>query len=138
MKRAELQKLTRMRIREGKCLLDAGLYAGSYYLSGYAVECGLKAVIAGQRGRHEFPDKRLANECNTHSLRTLVRLAGLQPSLDDEIRASMAFAENWSAVRRWSEIARYEVKLPAHVARCMYFACAGHLKGVLPWIQRHW
>ena len=46
--------------------MDAELYAGSYYLSGYAVECGLKAVIAKLQGRNEFPDKRLANECNAH------------------------------------------------------------------------
>jgi hypothetical protein len=34
MNRTELHDLTRMRIREGKSLLDAELYAGSYYLSG--------------------------------------------------------------------------------------------------------
>ncbi|SFG03163.1 hypothetical protein SAMN05518865_107209 [Duganella sp. CF458] len=138
MNRIELHDLTRMRINEGKSLLDAELYAGSYYLSGYAVECGLKAAIAKQQGRNEFPDKRLANECNTHNLRTLVRLAGLQLELEEEIRSSAAFAENWSVVRKWSEIARYEVNVPAQTARCMYVACAGHLKGVLPWIQKHW
>lgn len=138
MNRIELQELTMMRMSEGKSLLEAQLYAGSYYLSGYAVECGLKAVIAKKQGRHEFPDKRLASECNTHSLRTLVRLAGLQSELDEEVQSSAAFAENWSVVRKWSEIARYEVNVPAQMARCMYVACAGHLKGVLPWIQRFW
>lgn len=127
-----------MRIREGQSLLDAELYAGSYYLSGYAVECALKAVIAKQQGRHEFPDKQLANECNTHNLRTLIRLAELQFNLEEEIRASAAFAENWSVVRKWSEIVRYEVNMPAQTARSMYVACTSHLKGVLPWIQRYW
>ena len=138
MNRIELHDLARMRIREGKSLLDAELYAGSYYLSGYAVECGLKAVIAKLQGRNEFPDKRFANECNTHNLRTLVRLAGLQFDLEEEIQSSTAFAENWSVVRKWSELARYEVNVPAQTARCMYVACAGHPKGVLPWIQMYW
>lgn len=138
MNRIELQGLARARISAGRCLLDAGHFAGSYYLSGYAIECALKAVIARQQGRHAFPDKRLANECNTHNLRTLTMLAGLQFNLDEEVRHSKAFAENWSVVRKRNETARYEVNVPAHLARSMYVACAGQLKGVLPWIQQYW
>jgi HEPN domain-containing protein len=32
-------------------LLEAGLYAGAYYLAGYAVECALKACIAKKTAR---------------------------------------------------------------------------------------
>lgn len=78
MKRIEFQALSRMRADEGKCLLDAGLYAGSYYLTGYSVECGLKAVIAKNCERYQFPDKGFATACYTHDLRVLIKLAGLQ------------------------------------------------------------
>ena len=138
MDRIELQELARIRISEGKCLLDAGLYAGSYYLTGYAIECALKAVIAGQRRRHEFPDKHFAIACNTHNLYALIKLARLEPELAKAIHASAAFSENWSAVLKWTEAARYAPVLPAHLARTMYVACANQSKGVLPWIQLYW
>lgn len=53
--RRDLHVLSRIRLKEAKALLDAGLYDGAYYLAGYAVECGLKACIAKKTKRHEFP-----------------------------------------------------------------------------------
>ncbi len=137
-KRLELCQLSRLRIEEGKQLLDAGFYAGSYYLSGYAVECALKAVIAGHRSRHEFPDKHFAAACNTHNLYALMKLAQLELELVNAIRTSAAFSENWTAVLEWTEAARYAPVVPAQQARCMYVACANQSKGVLPWIQMFW
>jgi len=40
--------VARAREREAKALLAASEWSGAYYLSGYAVECGLKAVLASQ------------------------------------------------------------------------------------------
>jgi hypothetical protein len=47
---------------------------GRINLAGYAVECGLKACIAGKTQRHEFPDKKIVNASYTHNLRELVKL----------------------------------------------------------------
>ena len=48
MNRADFQKLAEIRLEEAATLLNAGKFDGAYYLSGYAVECGLKACIAKQ------------------------------------------------------------------------------------------
>src|SRR5919106_3680906 len=45
---------------------QAGEPSGAYYLAGYAVECGLKACIAKQVRRHEFPDRTTVNQSHTH------------------------------------------------------------------------
>jgi HEPN domain-containing protein len=43
--RAEFQELAETRLKEAKALLDLGMWNGSYYLAGYAVEVVLKACI---------------------------------------------------------------------------------------------
>lgn len=134
MDRIEFPDLARMRIDEGKCLLNAGLYAGRYYLSGYAVECALKAVICRNCGRYQFPDKGFATACHTHDLRVLVKLAGLKPAFVEAMDASGAFRENWEEVSEWDEVARYRAKVAASRAQCLYLACAGQPRGVIPWI----
>lgn len=138
MKRTEFQELSRLRANEGKCLLDAGLYAGSYYLTGYAVECGLKAVIARNCERFQFPDKGFATACYTHDLRVLIKLAGLQPAFVETMNSCGAFRENWEAVSEWNEVARYRSKVSANKAQCLYIACAGRPKGVLTWTEHYW
>ena len=44
-------------LKRQKALLDGGYPAGAYYLMGYAVECALKACIAKQTKRYDFPPK---------------------------------------------------------------------------------
>ena len=62
MTRSDLQLLSRMRQREARVLLVNNHFAGAYYLTGYAVECALKAAVAKQVHRHDFPDKKLATD----------------------------------------------------------------------------
>jgi HEPN domain-containing protein len=45
LSRTELQQLAEIRIAEANVLLANGMWDGTYYLAGYAVECGLKACI---------------------------------------------------------------------------------------------
>ena len=56
----DLKGLALTRLREAKVLLANGEYSGAYYLAGYVIECALKACIAKQTQRHEFPDKNRA------------------------------------------------------------------------------
>jgi len=58
MDRRALQELSRVRLKEARALAAVGLFDGSYYLAGYAVECALKACIAKGTRRFEFPDKK--------------------------------------------------------------------------------
>ncbi|HYP39716.1 MAG TPA: HEPN domain-containing protein [Chloroflexia bacterium] len=60
MNRDDFRKLAGLRITEAKVLLDNACYEAAYYLSGYAVECALKACIAKKTRRFDFPDKEFA------------------------------------------------------------------------------
>jgi len=138
MNRLELQAISRQRKREAAALLHAGLFPGACYLAGYAVECALKACIAKQTKRHDFPDKHLANECWTHDLQKLVQLAGLGPDLNKDMNASPALQVNWAIVKDWDEGLRYDVTITAAQARDLYSACTRRRSGILSWIRRKW
>ena len=114
--------MARARLAEARLLLKAKRYSASFYLAGFAVECALKACIAKQTRRFEFPDKVAVNESYVHDLKKLVRRAGLEPELDRELRASRAFKENWAVVKDWANDSRYNATVGYPKARDMYQA----------------
>jgi hypothetical protein len=73
--RRDFQLLSAVRLKEAKALLKARFPDGAYYLAGYSVECAHKACIAKSTNRHDFPDKKRANESYTHNLTHLVLTA---------------------------------------------------------------
>jgi len=89
--RADFQKLSRLRIKEAKALLDGGLYSGAYYLAGYAVECALKACIAKLTKEHDFPDREVVNKSWSHRLSQLVEVAGLEKERNEKARLDKEF-----------------------------------------------
>jgi HEPN domain-containing protein len=137
MNRTELQAVAAMRIDEAKTLLDAGNFSGAYYLVGYSVECALKACVARQVRRGDFPDKRLANEAFTHDLEKLVAVAGLKQGFETDRRANPSLEVNWAIVKDWTVATRYEVGISSAQARDLYSACVGR-NGVLPWVKKRW
>jgi HEPN domain len=98
MNRGDLQSITRIRLREAKLLLDSGEYSGAYYLCGYVVECALKACIAKQTRRYDFPNKKQVNDSHTHRPLELVKVAGLVAALNTEKTSNPAFEINWQVV----------------------------------------
>lgn len=82
-------------------MLDMGMFDGAYYLAGYSVECALKACIAKTTRRYEFPDKRKVDSSHSHSLRDLVRVAGLDEAHAERIAADAGFRKNWEVVQSW-------------------------------------
>ncbi len=137
MNRADLQDLARLRIREAQALLAVGEWSGAYYLAGYSVECGLKASIARQFKRFEWPDKALVIKSYTHDLPALLGLAGLERPLNAEMSADRVFRTNWLIVKDWTEGARYVVWSRAQ-ASDLIGAVTDRSHGVLGWIKRHW
>ena len=137
MNRDQLQGLAEIRLVEAKTLLDAGHYSGSYYLAGYAIECGLKACIAKMTMLYDFPDRKRVEESYRHSPETLLRTAGLQVELQQMVRSDPAFANNWTIVREWTETSRYETHIQP-LAQDMYQAVSDNDHGVLSWITLHW
>ena len=137
MNRGDFQELSNVRIREAKVLLKAGQYSGAYYLAGYAVECALKACIAKQTARYDFPDKTKANNSFTHNLVDLANTANLQAELKTESGHNPQFAARWTSVRNWNEKSRYE-RHDKEDAEEIILAITASREGVLPWIKRRW
>jgi hypothetical protein len=135
--RADFQQLAEERLVDADVLLAAQRWSGAYYLSGYAIECGLKACIAKLTNEHDFPDKAFAQRCYTHNLDTLLDAARLKLDLDSDMRSNLQLAANWATTRAWNEDSRYEVK--THIeAIGIYNAVADQSNGVMQWIKVRW
>ena len=137
MNRNDFKRIARIRIKESKVLLDKHEYSGAYYLSGYSVECAIKACISKLTNRYDFPDKQFANKVYSHNLEELISAAGLKIQLQDEIRVNPNFGANWSTVKDWNERSRYEEK-SAVQARDLYQSITSRTNGVLKWIRGYW
>jgi len=135
--RNDLRVLADLRLQETKSLLNKRLYDGAYYLTGYAVECGLKACIAKKTRRYDFPDLQIVKDSYIHDLKKLIRVSGLQKALAEEMERDGAFAVNWAIVKDWSEGSRYE-RHDAAAAKSIYAAVTDGKHGVLKWLRRHW
>lgn len=137
MNRDDFTRLARLRLRDARVLLRSGNYQAAYYLCGHAVECGLKACIAKQTRRYDFPDKETAVASYTHDLTALVKVAQLWQAFSDKSRKDRAFKLNWAVVKDWSIDSRYEFKSNKE-ARDLYSAVTSRKHGVMQWIRQNW
>lgn len=139
MNRHELQQLAEDRLLDAQALLVASRWSASYYLCGYAVECGLKSCVLAfvERTGVIFADKKYVEKCWTHNLDDLVTVAGLDAVRGVEIATNPAFANCWLVVKDWSETSRYQNKSEAE-AQDLFTAVADNMNGVLRWIRKHW
>jgi len=135
--RRDLRGLALIRLKEAKVLLRNGYYDGAYYLSGYCIECALKACIAKRTCRYEFPDKKTANASHTHRLEDLLRVAQLAAALGEEVGKNRIFEANWNLVKDWSEQSRYK-KHTQREAEALLSAVGDKKVGVLKRIKPHW
>lgn len=132
-----MKALARVRLREAQALLAKREYAGAYYLAGYVVECGLKACIAKQTERYEFPDKKRTQDSWQHSPLKLINAARLDTLLDAERRSDPRFSANWNVVQDWTEESRYS-QPDQRKAEALIRAISDKDHGVLRWLRRHW
>ena len=133
MNRLDLQNLALARLEEVEVLLNNHKYSGAYYLSGYVIECALKACIAKQTQEFDFPDKKTVMDSYTHDLEKLVKVA----KLDKELRSLLDdpnFSLRWLEVRDWSEESRYQTH-SQQKALDIYLAITDPTHGVLQWLQ---
>jgi hypothetical protein len=135
--RSDFQQLARIRLREAQALLDAGHYDGAYDLAGYAVECALKACIAKQTQRYDFPDRGNVNKSYSHDFAQLVEIAGLREFLVEERRSDPIFAVHWNIAMDWLETSRYE-RVTEQRAVALVSAVQNPRHGVLRWLRKHW
>ena len=138
MNRAELQKLTELRIKEAQILLAAASYPGAFYLAGYAVECALKSCIAKQTKEYDFPDKDEVNKSYTHNLDLLLRLAKLKDKLEGDMSSNKQLEAYWACIVDWEEGHRYELGITEKEAKDLCEAIADPKNGVLQWLKKCW
>ena len=138
MNRQDLQRLSQLRARDAKLLLDAGNFAGSYYLMGYAVECAVKSAIAKRTKRHDFPNKQLALDSYKHNPKSLLQTAELWLKLEAEMSHNQQLSFNWAVVKDWTEESRYIASTSEAQARDLYSACTARTHGLLSWLKNYW
>lgn len=138
MNRQDLKNLSRLRAREAKVLLDAGNFAGSYYLMGYSIECAVKAAIAKQIKRYDFPNKKLANDSFSHDLKALMQAAGIWAAFETAMRGAPSLGVNWAVVKDWNESSRYVLSISEVQARDLHSACTARTHGLLAWLKNYW
>ena len=136
MNRLDLQNLALARLEEVEVLLNNHKYSGAYYLSGYVIECALKACIAKQTQEFDFPDKKTVTDSYTHDLEKLIKVA----KLDKELKSLLDdpnFSLRWSMIKDWSEESRYQTH-SQQKALDIYLAITDPTHGVLQWLQQHY
>ncbi len=134
-----LQRLARLRLDEAKLLAQGAQFSGAYYIAGYAIECALKALIAGQFRGDEIPDKSLVDRVYSHKLVELLKLAGLEKPLEDDQQRNPELERRWSIVKNWSEQARYAIWTEEQ-AKALIEAIDGDGRtgGLFQWLSARW
>jgi HEPN domain-containing protein len=139
MNRNDFKQLAERRIAEANILLDNSYWEGAYYLAGYAVECAIKACIAKQTKRYDFPpDVATIGKIYSHNLEQLIGLAELRNDLTNEQNRNPQFNVYWNTVKDWSEQSRYKTTAEQHAARDLYEAITDRKNGVLKWLKKYW
>jgi hypothetical protein len=134
--RKEFQQLATERTEDAEALLQADRFSCAYYVGGYAVECALKACIAGQTRQDDFPP-RDAIKYYTHDLVRLLEIAGLGTEHAEYAEQDAIFRQNWGIVRQWNEEARYQTFTQEQAAKLLT-AITDPQNGVLQWLKRSW
>jgi len=138
MNRGDFQKLAQERLKEAQMLLQQKCYSGAYYLSGYVIECGLKACIAKQTKKYDFPpEPKIVRDIYVHDIGMLVKAAGLTKTLDQDLKKDKVFEINWAIVKDWNEESRYASHTQTK-AQDLYNAISDKKHGVLSWLSQRW
>jgi hypothetical protein len=138
VKRRDFQELSALRLKEAKLLLQGGCPEGAYYLAGYSAECALKACIAKQTARHDFPDKVRVNASYTHNLEPLIKLANLVKPLKAAETTHPELNVNWKIVTQWGEANRRYDRASRSDAEALINALGDRKHGVLRWLRQYW
>ena len=134
--RRDFQRLARMRLRDARILMRSGNSEAAYYLIGLAVECAVKACIAKNTRRYDFPPNQNAiKEIYTHDLAKLIRAAKLETALDTDRKGNILFKNKWDVLKDWNVNTRYATS--GLNATDLYAAVTGR-NGVMQWLRQRW
>lgn len=103
--KAELKRIAAARLADAEVLLKANRYDGASYLSGYAVEIGLKLRICKTLKWAGFPETnnefQALQSFKTHDFDVLLRLSGV------EAKVKSGYLAEWSDLKPWKPELRY-------------------------------
>ncbi|GAB2792978.1 hypothetical protein GCM10027275_42460 [Rhabdobacter roseus] len=136
-KAEELKLMAQERLDEAQLLYVNTFFSGAYYLSGYAIELGLKAVICKRLNIEMFDGQapgKVAKTFQIHELPDLIILSGLHQNLEKLKNEDVNFAKTWSIVSGWSEQRRYEYGCKLHTAKKFLDSVVLFMS----WIQQYW
>ena len=140
MNRVQWQKFAKRWLKDARTLLNEHRWSAAYYIAGYAVECALKACVLGRLVTEPeviFDIKKFSENCWTHNLFELVKLAGLEPRRAADIAANSVLHNHWLTLKDWSEKARYQTT-SQQKAKKLYQAITDKTNGGMQWIRVHW
>ena len=113
--RKDFQALADMRFEDAQVLYRGGRHAAAYYMAGYAVECALKACVAGQTKEFDFPlSPDDAKKVYSHSLNGLLK----ELKLEDDLRASGETQDLWQFAEKWKVESRYDLAFRYLATHC--------------------
>lgn len=132
-----LETLAQTRLDDAVHLFQMSRYSAAYYLTGYAVELGIKACIAGVFQANVIPERSFVNAVYSHNLDDLVGLAGIKRQLEEDMSDDPQLSAAWATASRWNEASRYEMKDQFDAASIIE-AVGNENHGVLQWLKKHW
>lgn len=135
--KANLQILSETRLIDAQELFKADRFSAAYYLSGYAIELGIKACIAKLFQANAIPDKGLVNAVYSHKLDELLGLAGIKEQFKDDRDGDPVLSAAWGIASKWNEASRYEM-WDQFAAASILNAVGDPNHGVLQWLKKHW
>lgn len=135
--KADLELLSEARLIDARELFKAARFSAAYYLSGYAIELGIKVCIAKLFQADAIPDKGLVNAVYSHKLDELLGLAGIKEQLKDDMNNDPALSAAWGVASKWNEASRYEM-WDQFAAASILNAVGDPNHGVLQCLKKHW
>ena len=139
MDQAHWDRLSDVRIAEAQALISAGLWAGAYYLAGYAVECKLKALVVKKVDNESgiiFREQRFQSDVWTHNFADLLKSLGLLEKLKQDKKKNSRLENYWNIASNWDEATRFGFPDETQ-ARNLVEAVLDPTDEVLSWISEN-
>ncbi|WP_156467569.1 hypothetical protein [Methylobacterium sp. Leaf102] len=133
LRRATLQRVATAKLEDAVLLLAHQRFSNAHYLAGFAVEIGIKAVIAARFQAETIPDKNFVFDLYSHDIAKLIKLAGLSQELRSKEESDSSFAAQWAIVCEWKPDLRYDSS-DAISSQLMINAT----QDVIEWIKKFW
>lgn len=130
--------MSQSRINESELLINNGFLDGGFYLSGYAIEFALKAVICKRLSVEMFDKNDVKGDISKpfciHNPKILVVFAGLRKKLEEDKASDNELSKAWNKVSEWSEERRYEPNCQETTAKEFLKA----VKTFRKWVEPYW